>query len=622
MKIVILSLLLFTCFIANAQILPTTQSAEPAKRSTAPVKKAASAPQKAVIKIMPDADCELFVDGTTKGDLTAGSIIRVALPKGTYIIKAVAKDKSEEITKEYTVKEAGIELLLKLNFKNAAPMVDTVVAAKPVPVVVQPTKSTIKILPDVDCSIYIDGQFKGAVTAGDILKLSLPKGNYVIKAVTKTKLDQLSQDYTVEEAGVESLVKISMQPVIDTRVKKEADNKAEQQRVAEAKAEALKEVQRLDAEKAAALKEQQRLAALLTVRMLADADCSIFIDGVKRGDVQAGTPASLPMSKGTYLLKATDPQKDELAFKFTIKKTGIGLDTTISIPLKAVVDVRLAKEAAIRAEQARLDAEKAAVKKMTDTLGIDMVYLSPTSFRMGSEEDDVDARPVHTVKLSAYYVSRYETTVAQYRKFIEATKYKTTADKLGWSYVWAGDKFNTKRNVTWEYDATGSKRPVTQENHPVIHISWDDAVSYCQWLSQKTGKNFRLPTEAEWEYAAHDTSKASAANYNGIINIDEVAWQKNNSGGQTQAVGLKKANGFGIYDMKGNVWEWCGDRYDPSYYKNSPTENPQGSASGTDRVVRGGSWGNQPKECLIETRNHWEPAEHDGSLGFRIVLVP
>lgn len=620
MKIVLpFLILLFVSFTIKAQVIPTNPivptSPEPAKKHIPTSNPAA----KALVKIMPDVDSEIFVDGDKKGDVSGGTILKVLLGKGTYVLKVVAKDGSGQVTKDYTVRATGVEMLVKINIRADGTGIDTPkVTLRPVVA----TKSIIKILSDADCLIYVDGQFKGQVAANDILRLGLAKGNYVIKAVSKSnKADQSSQNYNVDEAGVESLVTINLQAVINARVKRDADQQTENQRL-QAEALALKKEQdRKAAEQAAALKEQQRLATLLKVKVLADANSTIYFDGVKQGEVKTGDTVTASLAKGAYSIKAVTPQKDEFTTRLIIKKTGIGLDTLVKINLTDIINVRLKKEADIKLELDRIAAEKAAVKKMTDTLGLDMVYLDAAKFKMGSNEDDVNARPVHTVKLSGYYISRYETTVALFRKFIAATKYKTTAEKLGYSYVWDGEKFAGKRNVTWEYDATGGKRPPSQDNQPVIYVTWDDAVSYCQWLSQKTGKNFTLPTEAQWEYAARDTADKTDS-YIRANNIDDIAWDKNNSGGQTQAVGQKKGNGFGIYDMKGNVWEWCLDRFDAGYYKVSPAENPQGSAVGTERVIRGGGYLNSPNECLIETRTHDDPTSHVSDRGFRIVLIP
>jgi formylglycine-generating enzyme required for sulfatase activity len=158
---------------------------------------------------------------------------------------------------------------------------------------------------------------------------------------------------------------------------------------------------------------------------------------------------------------------------------------------------------------------------------------------------------------------------------------------------------------------------LSNTNYPITGVSWNDAKAYCEWLSQKTGKTYRLPTEAEWEYAARGGSKSVGYKYSGSNNIDEVAWYDGNSGSKTHPVGQKKANELGIYDMSGNVWEWCGDWY--GSYSSSSQTNPIGAASGSNRVFRGGSWYFIAIYCRSANRDDSTPDTRNGSIGFRLV---
>ena len=157
---------------------------------------------------------------------------------------------------------------------------------------------------------------------------------------------------------------------------------------------------------------------------------------------------------------------------------------------------------------------------------------------------------------------------------------------------------------------------------PVEGVSWNDVQEFITKLKRKTNKTYRLPTEAEWEYAARGGNKSRGYTYSGSNSVGDVAWYSENSGSQTHPVGQKQANELGIYDMTGNVWEWCGDWYDSDYYKGSPAFNPEGPSSGSYRVSRGGGWGNYPRSCRTSHRGYNTPGARLDYLGFRLVFVP
>ena len=161
---------------------------------------------------------------------------------------------------------------------------------------------------------------------------------------------------------------------------------------------------------------------------------------------------------------------------------------------------------------------------------------------------------------------------------------------------------------------------------PVESVSWHDAQSFIERLSTKTGMKFRLPTEAEWEYAARGGNKSKVFQYSGSDNLDEVGWFAENSGDRTHAVGEKKPNELGIYDMSGNVWEWCLDWYDEEYYqdckKKGVVENPTGPETGSRRVLRGGGWSSDAQNCRPADRFGVDPGLRGSGLGFRLVFVP
>jgi formylglycine-generating enzyme required for sulfatase activity len=224
----------------------------------------------------------------------------------------------------------------------------------------------------------------------------------------------------------------------------------------------------------------------------------------------------------------------------------------------------------------------------------EMVLVEGGTFTMGNSAKTAEdeEKPAHKVTVKNFYISKYEVTVAQYKAFCTATKRAMPpAPNWGWN-----------------------------EKHPIVNVTWNDAVAYCEWLSKKTGKKYRLPTEAEWEFAARGGKKSKNLKYAGSANIDEVAWYDKNSNKQTQPVGTKNPNELGLYDMTGNVWEWCSDWFLHDYYMKSPVENPQGPAKGNLRVQRSGSWINYFEDNRITIRNANLPTEKDGFFGFRVAM--
>ena len=156
------------------------------------------------------------------------------------------------------------------------------------------------------------------------------------------------------------------------------------------------------------------------------------------------------------------------------------------------------------------------------------------------------------------------------------------------------------------------------ENLPVECVSWNDCQTFVTKLSSLTGRNFRLPTEAEWEYAARGGNKSHGYKYAGSNDLDIVAWHANNSGRKTHPVGTKQANELGLYDMSGNVWEWCQEWYGD--YSSEPQTNPTGPSSGNLRVYRGGSWAGDAAGWRVSRREFYPPVLTENGLGFRIVL--
>ena len=225
-----------------------------------------------------------------------------------------------------------------------------------------------------------------------------------------------------------------------------------------------------------------------------------------------------------------------------------------------------------------------------------MIFVPGGTFQMGSNEYD-DEKPIHSVTLSDYYLG--ETQVTQGL----------------WKAVMGDNPSKFKKG----------------DDYPVECVSWNDIVKdFLPRLNKMTGKNFRLPTEAEWEFAARGGNKHSPYKYSGSDKLSDVAWygwaddaDKNRTIKKqtTMPVAQKKPNDLGIYDMSGNVWEWCQDLYKEDHYKESPSTDPQGPSSGSSRVLRGGSWSSCAGDCRVSYRSNFSPDGRNDGFGLRLALV-
>ena len=245
-----------------------------------------------------------------------------------------------------------------------------------------------------------------------------------------------------------------------------------------------------------------------------------------------------------------------------------------------------------------------------------MVFIKGGTFRMGCTEEQIkcldDQFPVHSVTLDDFYIDETEVTVAEFEEFVKVTDYRTDAEKEGWSTIWIGSEETKHTSCFWRNDSECKLIAKGHYNYPVVHISWNDANAYAQW------KGMRLPTEAEWEFAARGGNKTQKYMYSGSNDLRKVGWYRMNSGDKIQATQQKKANELGLYDMSGGVWEWCSDWHSETYYSNSPKENPKGSTNGKSKILRGGSWYSDDYGCQIGFRNRTFPLNRNSYIGFRL----
>ena len=251
---------------------------------------------------------------------------------------------------------------------------------------------------------------------------------------------------------------------------------------------------------------------------------------------------------------------------------------------------------------------------------IDLVHVQGGSFSMGSDDGKEEEMPKHTVKVKSFSIGKFEVTVGQFRTFIEATGYRTAAESEGKATFRNDDHWGDVNGLNWTYNNFGFKHKSTEDYEPVLYVTWYDAQRFCEWMSSKTGKHYRLPTEAEWEFAAKGGVKSNKYRYSGSNDIEEVGWVKSNAGGQIRNVGLKKPNELGIYDMTGNVLEYCSDWYDKHYYQFSPADNPKGPEGDREKVSRGGGVYSTASDSR-NTDRHWDwPNTRCNYNGFRVAV--
>ena len=255
----------------------------------------------------------------------------------------------------------------------------------------------------------------------------------------------------------------------------------------------------------------------------------------------------------------------------------------------------------------------------------DMIEVKGGSFNMGSEEGDEDEKPVHKVKLTTFWISAKEITNAQYAVFLNAQRKSLEVDEdLGEVSrgsdllidLICGDCDDSNDHMYYE-ESEGFVVIDGFEKYPVSTVTWEGAKAFCNWLSKKTGKSFRLPTEAEWEFAARGGKKSKNYSHSGSNEPDEVACFEDNSDGGPQEVGQKNPNELGIYDMTGNVWEHCSDWYGD--YPEKTQNDPQGPDDGEDRVTRGGAYDIDAYNSRVATRAHYHNVDGFRAYGFRLV---
>ncbi len=310
----------------------------------------------------------------------------------------------------------------------------------------------------------------------------------------------------------------------------------------------------------------------------------LYVDGKKIGE----TPLTTSLMVGEHSVELRRSGYTSQSQKVSVSE---GKTATVNVTLaKVATTASTASTAATYAASATANFD-----------GFEMVFVKGGRFKMGATaEQGSDAedneKPAHSVTVSDFYIGKYEVTQAQ------------------WEAVMGTTVTQQRDEVNKEMYLRG-----VGADYPMYYVSWNDIQEFIEKLNAKTGKKYRLPTEAEWEYATRGGNQSKGYKYSGSNDIGSVAWCSNNSGKQTHPVGQKQPNELGLYDMSGNVYEWCSDWY--GSYSSDPQTNPTGPATGTNRVLRGGSLDDNARSCRVSDRlnfNTWD--RHN--FGFRLVCQP
>ncbi len=334
-------------------------------------------------------------------------------------------------------------------------------------------------------------------------------------------------------------------------------------------------------------------------------------------------PVSQPGKSTGSLLVRTEPADARIRILNIASRYSIGMELdagsyNIEVSAKGyVTDKRTVEMLASEDLQVdfALEEVKTTARQKGDTwteptTGMEFVYVKGGCFQMGSNKGDSDEKPVHKVCVDGFWLCKYEVTNGQFRHF-------------------------RSNHDSKEYKS----KSLNNNDQPVVYVSWEDARDYASWLAGTSGKSVRLPTEAEWEYAARAGTNTirfwgnaadDASKYANVhdltskrVNTD-FTWEHHNCDdgyAVTASVGSFQANSFGLYDMLGNVWEWCSDWYGDDYYSSSSRNNPQGASSASIRVFRGGGWSSNSRSARSADRGWYAPGIRLDYLGFRLAFV-
>ncbi len=305
-----------------------------------------------------------------------------------------------------------------------------------------------------------------------------------------------------------------------------------------------------------------------------DKESCLSVDEKTYGIIRHGSVKAIWVDKGEHIIIVMSSDNKLLLLKQVIEITDKGTK---------VLDLKIPETQVEQNQDKKVSNDN---NDFAVDYGIEMILVGGGTFTMGCTSEqgsdcEADEKPSHSVTLSNFHIGKYEVTQKQWKAVMGNNPSKFTGC----------------------------------DDCPVENVSWDDVQEFITKLNQQTGKDYRLPTEAEWEYAARGGNISKGYKFSGSNNIDYVAWYDGNSGSKTHTVGQKLPNELGIYDMSGNVWEWCSD-----WYKGYPNSTGVSDYTNQYRVFRGGSWYGNSRHCRSSRRSHSTPGIRGYDLGFRLVF--
>jgi formylglycine-generating enzyme required for sulfatase activity len=351
-----------------------------------------------------------------------------------------------------------------------------------------------------------------------------------------------------------------------------------------------------------------------------------------------GNPISYPrLIKGENLVSFPSQESvASLLSKYRVQGYGIerigsyngpwgpGWGTATGSKLDAFSTIEMQRAYTVKVTKTGGQTGPSEIEAFTNTIGMRFVYIEPGSYTMGSPVDELgrgsDETQHHVTLTQGYYMQATEVTNQQFVMFLNDVNQRGPAGEP-WFETKTVSSFSHIQGITGNFQVESG-----YEDHPVIEVSWYGATAMAQWLAQKESLDYRLPTEAEWEYAARagtttpfafgNCLSTDQANYNGKYPLENCP--KGIYRSTTVAVGTLQSNAWKLYDMHGNVWEWCSDWY--SYYSSTAVVDPVGPTGGSNHVVRGGSWYGSARYCRSAGRNYSSPGSTGSYLGFRLVF--